>query len=529
LYAAAVRSIETALIKRDIRNALVVADDHRAAVDAVLAFAHAVAEGSVDHTLEGMEAYFVGDDACQIGAKGDDDCTRRLILIIEEAARVGGAILVVRRLDALMEAMYASGTDAIELVSKALHTHKVPVIAIADSKGYHRTLVANREVAQAFEFVRVDVDTDEDARVFLEDAISLAERRSKAVVTVGAIDEALAIARRTRPGFSPSFAALDVVDDVLEGIKDEEPTLVDGAAIRRYLGEVEVPDVSSSTEVELDQVEKTLLMRVIGQEEAISRVVATLRTSYAGLRRDDRPIACMLFVGPTGSGKGELITAIAQQLIGDDSVVELSGGDYADEAAGERLEASLVAILERKQCVVAIEDVDVISASARVILESLMAGTLSALHARDSVIIASTSIAAEQAARSAGIAEITEVLRHNGVPKEFIDRFDALVPFRALSREAFRSVVIRALRRAADSMRERGVSLEVTPFLVDTLSTMLYDERFGASEVDRAALQAVEDPVARALLAGTIRKGQTVELLPKDTANPSGGLIAKVR
>lgn len=527
LYSKAVRSIEQAMLSAQQQNLLVVSDDARAAFDAVLAFSMYVELGMVDAKLEGLEGFVIGEES--YAHDFDDEKYGRIVGMVREASRCEGALLILRRLDVLSEMFYKRGADTSATFAGVLKNAKLPVIATAGAHEYHKTLETNIELMKQFDTIEIDIDDEADARGFLEDAITLAESRYDVIVTIDAVDEILKLSRQLHPGFSPSFAALEFFDDMIVELAKTQETIIDAHLIQSWFKDKGPIEATSPKEISsaLEHIIESLSLHVFGQERVIEEIVTVLRTSFAGLRRDERPLASFIFCGPFGSGKTVAAQAIGTALFGADAFMEI---DIADTPSSKHLEEMLASGLQHGPKVIVLQGIEHASVALRGAIVKLVEGQTEIKNTSDTVLIACVSIDDLDYFRmSHSSNEHAAMLENHGISNEFSSTFDAVVAFVPLSVEAFKNVVIRSARKASDHLREKGLTLEITPALIETLTHSLYVERYGGRGAAHTVERAIEDPVARALLSGAIRKGNTIELVDGPNGGANTGLIAKMK
>jgi ATP-dependent Clp protease ATP-binding subunit ClpA len=347
-------------------------------------------------------------------------------------------------------------------------------------------------------------------------------------MTVNSVDEMLTLSKRMHPGFSPSFAALELFDDVVPELMKTERTVIDAEDIRSWFKDKSPVEVTGARQVkaELERIEEALSFQVLGQPAAIEEISSVLRTAFAGLRRDDRPLASFVFCGALGSGKTLAAQAIASSLLSDEAFVPI---DLTDIRTPVQLEEIIRDALVTPK-VLAFNGLLRTPSAVRASIVDLIEGRTSVKNTSDSIIIACITVDdVDLFKQKRSVPERVTALESVGLSKEFCGAFDAIVAFAPLSSEAFRSLVIKAVRTASGRLRDKGIRLEVTPVLIDHLTATLYDERYGARELEHSVTRAIEEPVARALLSGSIRKGEQIELVAASEDAANAGLIAKIR
>jgi ATP-dependent Clp protease ATP-binding subunit ClpC len=284
-----------------------------------------------------------------------------------------------------------------------------------------------------------------------------------------------------------------------------------------------------------EEVRQDLLAMIAGQPEAVDAVADVVMTLQAGLGDPGKPLANLLFVGPTGVGKTETAKALARYLFGsDDRLVrfdmsELASPDSIGRLVGEAggLESELAVALRSQPFRVILFD-EVEKAHPRVfdaLLQLLGEGRLTdpggrTADARQSVIIMTSNLGVREAAARPGFLgggagdggqHYLGAVRAFFRP-EFFNRIDRIVPFRALDRSALRIVVEHAL---GDLLSRRGIQrgnvmVDVEPALLDLLVEQAYDPRYGARPLRRTLERQLTVPLAHHLVA---RQGEELALV----------------
>jgi ATP-dependent Clp protease ATP-binding subunit ClpA len=319
---------------------------------------------------------------------------------------------------------------------------------------------------------------------------------------------------------------LRFLDNLIRDGRDDVPITAD-EVYRGFTRETGLPRPLIDPRVPLDLAEthRWFSSRVVGQPEAVDLVVDLLATVKAALTRPNRPIASLLFIGPTGVGKTEMAKALAEFLFGSkDRLTRFDMSEYADEVSVRRLvggvfgsEGLLTAkVREQPFCVLLLDEVEKADPSVfDLLLQALGEARLTDAGGRladfrNAVVILTSNLGAESyrqgsagfvaAGPSAGEAKehFTRAVEQFLRPEMF-NRLDRVVPFAPLGTDTIRRIADREWQKvlARDGVRFRGVSVSSSPELLDHLAAVGFDARYGARPLKRAMERELLAPLAR--------------------------------
>ncbi len=264
--------------------------------------------------------------------------------------------------------------------------------------------------------------------------------------------------------------------------------------------------------------------RLVGQDDAVDLVVDLLATAKAGLGRPGKPIASLLFIGPTGVGKTELAKALAEYLFGSrDRLVRFDLSEFADPVSVRRLvggafgsQGLLTArVREQPFSVVLLDEFEKADPSLfDLLLQILGEGRLTDASGRladfgNSIVVLTSNLGATTwGADAAGfVAGGVDARTHfveavqSFLRPELFNRIDRIVPFLPLDRSSIAGIARRQLEDVArrDGIRRRGVSLHVEPGVAEELARRGFDPRYGARPLARTVDRELLAPLAKAV------------------------------
>jgi ATP-dependent Clp protease ATP-binding subunit ClpB len=290
--------------------------------------------------------------------------------------------------------------------------------------------------------------------------------------------------------------------------------------------------------------EEELHRRVIGQEEAVTAVAEAIQRSRAGLSDPNRPIASFIFLGPTGVGKTELAKTLANFLFdSEDSMIRIDMSEYMEKHAVSRLIGAppgyvgyeeggqlTEAIRRRPYAIVLFDEIEKAHSDVfNVMLQILDDGRVTDSQGRvidfkNTVIIMTSNIGSQFILELAGDdnrydemqQQVMELLSQSFRP-EFLNRIDDTIIFHSLQKSQLRGIIQIQIQRLIDRLVERKVGLKLTDEALNHIVEVGYDPLYGARPLKRAIQRELETPIAKGILRGDFKEGETIDVsLVKD-------------
>ncbi len=321
----------------------------------------------------------------------------------------------------------------------------------------------------------------------------------------------------------------------------EEVTEEDIASIvARWTG-IPVSRMMEAEGERLLQMEDRIHQRLVGQEEAVSRVAKAIRISRAGLQDPNRPIGSFLFLGPTGVGKTELARSLAEFLFDDErSMVRIDMSEYMEKHTVSRLIGAppgyvgydeggqlTEAVRRRPYSVILLDEIEKAHRDVfNILLHVLDDGRLTDGHGRtvdfrNTILIMTSNVGSDFILELDDEAEVerqcNEALRATFRP-EFLNRVDATLIFHRLDRDQIRQIVDIQLRRVGKLLAAQGMTVSLSDEAKDFIANQGYDPAYGARPLKRALKEHLLEALSEKIIAGGISHGDAVKVDVEDGA-----------
>lgn len=296
----------------------------------------------------------------------------------------------------------------------------------------------------------------------------------------------------------------------------------------------------SSEREKLLHLEEHLKKRLVGQDEAVEAVANAVRRSRSGISNPNQPIGSFLFLGPTGVGKTELSKSLAEFLFNDENaMLRVDMSEYMEKHSVSRLigsppgyvgyeEGGLLteSVRRRPYQVILFDEIEKAHPDVfNILLQILDDGRLTDSKGRtvdfkNTIIIMTSNLGAQYLIDSSltpteQTEKVMETLRQSFRP-EFINRIDDIIVFNRLTKENIRAITALALANIEKRLKDRGITLELTPEATEWIVNNGYDEVYGARPLKRLLKRELENKLAYALLAGDVCDNTKVKVKAKD-------------
>ncbi len=337
----------------------------------------------------------------------------------------------------------------------------------------------------------------------------------------------------------------------------------DVAQVVSMMSGIPVQRVAQAETARLLKMPEELQGKVIGQDEAIKKVVRAIQRNRAGLKDPNKPIGSFIFLGPTGVGKTELAKVLAKYLFdSDDALVRIDMSEYMEKFAVSRLIGAppgyvgyeeggqLTEKVRRKPyAVILLDEIekahpDVFNLLLQVLDDGQLTDSLGRkVDFKNSIIIMTSNIGSRQlkdfgsgvgfatAAKSGNSDEHAKGVIENALKKafapEFLNRIDDVIVFNQLSKEDVTRIIDIELEHLYNRVGELGFKIALTEDAKDFLADKGYDSNFGARPLKRAIQKYVEDMLAEEIIKAQLTEGDLIELSFDKEANALKANITK--
>ncbi len=296
----------------------------------------------------------------------------------------------------------------------------------------------------------------------------------------------------------------------------------------------------------LVQMAENLRGKVIGQEEAVVKVVKAIQRNRAGLKDPNKPIGSFIFLGPTGVGKTQLAKELAKYLFdSEEAMIRIDMSEYMEKFAVSRLIGAppgyvgyeeggqlTEKVRRRPYSIVLLDEIekahpDVFNLLLQALDDGQMTDSLGRkIDFRNTIIIMTSNIGARQLsdfgtgvgfgtkAKTENVSRdaqgILESALRRAFAPEFLNRIDDVVMFNSLKREDIHQIIDIELAKLYSRIHELGYKIELTDDAKDYISENGFDEKFGARPLKRAIQKYLEDPLAEEIIKSNLTEGDTI-------------------
>ncbi len=523
-----------------------------------------IAAGHVPEQLRGKRLISLDMASVLAGTKYRGEFEERIRDILNEIRRVRNVILFIDEMHTLVGAGAAEGAiDAANLLKPALGRGEIQMIGATTLKEYRKFIEKDGALERRFRCVQVREPTKGETAEILrglragleahhgipitEEAILAAVELSCRYLSdkflpdkaVDLLDEGAALAGLRGTGGGVAGKALTHATDTGDysraaalrqrlrlgstnsnGVRQEDVA----AAVADRTG-IPVGVLSLTEKERLRNLEQLLGKRVVGQEDALHRVCEAVRRGRSGLAEEKRPVATLLFTGPTGVGKTELCKALAEGVYGSEkAMIRVDMSEYMEKFSLSRLTGAppgyvgheegsefCEQVRRRPYSLILLDELekahrDVCGILLQIMEDGVLTDSLGRkVDFRNTLLVMTSNLGSDRGNRGAlgfgsNLEEPSLRALRERFPPEFLGRIDCIANFRPLEKEDLSRITALELEKLAKRAEKQGITLRSTPSLYSGIAERVLHRPGGAREIRRLIQREIEAPLAELLL-----------------------------
>lgn len=465
----------------------------------------------------------------------------RLLNCISEANRAGNIIFYIANIENLVgiSAGQEQSLDLSEVLAEAILRKHIYCIATVSAQNYAR-YIENQAIGETMTTVGVKEPDLNKAIQILESKVPQLEKYYQIIFSYGAIEQAVKLSIKYLHDKHLPAKAFDLLKSAatiaVKKSSKNEKTICEAEEVALAISDILGIPISKITEDEgekLLNLETEIHQRMIGQEEAVKAVSASLRRARTAVSDNQRPIASFLFLGPTGVGKTELAKTVSAVYFGGEQyMLRIDMSEYQRPESIRKLIGDVdgtlgyltEAVRKKPFSLILFDEIEKAHPDIlNLFLQLLDDGRLTDGQGRtisfsESIIIATSNIGAhyiqDEIKKGSDISEIKKELVDNILSQhmrpELINRYDGIIVFTPLTEEHIVKITTLMLKEIKRHLQEKGILMKADKDGVLILAKEAYDPKFGARPLRRLLQEKVEDIVANMILAGKIKRRDTV-------------------
>ncbi|NTV44324.1 MAG: ATP-dependent Clp protease ATP-binding subunit [Candidatus Yonathbacteria bacterium] len=501
-----------------------------------------ISAGDIPENLRGKRIMRLDSDLliAKTGTKQAFEVAFRALL--EEAGAAGNVIIAIERFAAFIASTRTIGVDISSILDPFLADTRLPIIAVADIRSYHRELEPTPAIIRRFDVLTVkDPEMHALVSALTREATAL-ERRNGVFFTYPAVVEAADAAEHYFSGNLPLDTATDLLAEASARAVRNSSGIIGKDLILALVSEkTDIPtgEITNEERDMLTNLEGSLHRRVIGQEQAIVSIANALRRSRAGVRNREKPIGSFMFFGPTGVGKTETAKALSEIMFhNENALMRIDMSEYQTGDALARLigfsggEAGILATMlrEKPYGVLLLDEFEKTNPDVHdLFLQILDEGFFTdargeRVNARNILFIATSNAGSNLIWKATEEGKdlsqehdafVQSIISSGTFKPELLNRFTDLILFHPLTPDDLKSIARIMLNSLVKRLREeRGLLITVSDDMITYVAKEGYDPGFGARPMKRFIEDHVEQYIADGIIKGTISPGATITLTP---------------
>lgn len=533
------------LCRKDKNNPLHIGEPGVGKTALVYGVARRIEEGKVPDRLKGCNIYQLDMGTLLAGTRFRGDMEQRLKQIMEGVTSEAHCIIYLDEIHNIVGAGKGAegGSDVSDLLKPYLDDDRIRVIGATTYTEYNKNFTRSVGMIRRFQTIDVEEPSINEAIHILKSLKPIYEKYHHVKYDAAAIEYAVtSSAKFITDRFLPD-KAIDIIDEAgaqaeMEGKKYKKIGKKQIAEVLAKVAKIDALAIKQDDNKNLASLESRMKDVIYGQDRAIQTVVEAVQLSKAGLTDENKPLASLLFVGPTGVGKTEVAKMLAQEL--GVKLVRFDMSEYVEKHTVAKLigapagyvgydDGGLLTDAVRKSpdCVLLLDEIEKAHSDIfNILLQVMDYGVLTDSKGRKAhfknVILIMTSNAGAQYASQASVgfastatasSAMLKQVKHTFKP-EFINRLNEIVVFNDMDEQMAKLILGKKLRELNAKLAAKSVSITLTDEAHQHLLKSGYSKEYGAREMDRVIQQQLKTMLMREILFGKLKKGgeATVDL-----------------
>jgi len=534
------------LCRKDKNNPLHVGEPGVGKTALVYGLTAMIERGEVPERLKGARVYMMDMATMVAGAQFRGDFEKRMKMVMEGLAAEGNAILYIDEIHNLVGAGRSGGDSSLDganILKPYLENGVIRFIGSTTYDEFNRYVARQKSLVRRFQQIEIAEPSIDDAIRIVSGLLPGYEKFHGVKYSKGAAEYAVRYTSRyMKDRFLPD-KAVDLLDEAgayreTHPLTTQKRQSVDRKLLSDVLAKlckIDADVLKEGRDDRLMTLADDMKRQIYGQDTAVDKVVEAVQMAKAGLAEDQKPMASLLFVGPTGVGKTEVARVLANQL--GVRLVRFDMSEYAEKHAVAKLIGSPAgyvgyedgglltdAIRKTPNCVLLFDEIekahpDIYNIFLQVMdYASLTDNRGQRADFQEVIIIMTSNAGAQYASRanigfggtvSRGEAMLTQVKKT--FKPEFLNRLTDTIVFHDMDRHMAELILDKSLRRLADKLAAKKVELTVSDEARELLLKKGFTAEYGARELDRVVSNMLKPLLMREILFGWLRGGGKAE------------------
>ena len=537
------------LCRKDKNNPLHIGESGVGKTAITYGLVQMIRDGIVPELLQGAKVFSLDLGGMLAGTQYRGDFEKRFKKVLTEIGKEEKPIIYIDEIHNLSGAgaVGEGSFDASNMLKPYLADGRIRFIGATTFEEYKKYFEKNKSLVRRFQNVEIKEPTEEETEKILDGLKQKYEKYHGVRYGKGIMKYAVHMsAKYINERFLPD-KAIDLIDEAGAYVKlhptERKIQLVDKAIINLVLTticRVPVETVATDDTTGLAELERKLKDKIFGQDEAVTQVVNAVKFSKAGLLEDNKPLASLLFVGPTGVGKTEIAKRLAEEL--GVKLIRFDMSEYGEKHAVAKLIGSPAgyvgyedggllteAVRKTPSAVLLLDEIEKAHADIyNVLLQVMDYATLTDNQGRKAdfrniILIMTSNAGANRIGKntigfqseSMNNSVITEAVKQTFQP-EFRNRLNKIVVFNSMDDEMAAMVVDKKLSELTMQLAAKKIDFTAEQSAKELVKKKGVSQEFGAREVDRVIRNEIKPLFVDEILFGKLKNGGAISLLASD-------------